>query len=422
MDEKLLQYIWKNQLFDGLHATTTDGIELLLINTGTINSNSGPDFFNAKIRIGDTLWVGCVELHLRASDWNLHKHQNDAAYSNVILHVVYENDTDILDKKGNPIPTLELKPLIKQDLIAQYNYYMSSQLEIVCQNQFESVPSQVIGSCLNKMLVERLENRKTTIDSILDANYNHKEEAFYQILATSFGFKTNSEPFGLLAKSLPLSILGKHKSDLLQIEALLFGLAGFLDVEPTDDYTAKLQREYLFLKQKFSLSPLCECKIWKFSKTYPSGFPTIRIAQFAALIHQSSALLSKILEVNTIDELIDLFTVTASDYWTNHFKMGVQSNQSFAKSLGITAIHSLIINTVLPFMYAYGRWNDNITYIDKCICFYSDLPLEDNTIVRKYNVLREFSSALHSQGLLQLYNIYCKPKRCLDCRIGIHIL
>jgi hypothetical protein len=423
MDEKLLQYIWKYHLFQVRDYKTTSGELLFIQSAGDENANSGPDFTNAKIKIGNTLWAGCVEVHLRSSDWEKHNHNHDKAYENVILHVVYEHDKDIYRHSGSRIPTFELKEWIDPELIATYQSYMESSHDIVCQNRFSQTDTFRLFSWLDRLLVERLESKAEQIEELLNKKTQHKEEVFYHYLAAAFGFKINAMPFSLLAESLPLSCLAKQKNDLLQLEAMLFGQAELLPKDSPDDYCEALKKEYRFLKQKFSLTPACKSSMWKFAKMYPSGFPTIRIAQFAALIYQSSSLLSKVLHAEKVEELTKMFSVKASSYWKTHYRFGVPASRSMEKNLGQPAIYSLIINTVLPFMYAYSKWQDDEALRNKVVSFYESLPLENNNIVRKYTCLqKDFSNALHSQALIQLYNHYCTSKQCLHCGIGLHLI
>lgn len=423
MDEKLLQYLWKHKLFTTTNIKTVSGNKISIKSVGIANFNSGPDFVDAQIKIDNTLWIGCIELHVKSSDWEKHKHQKDKAYSNVILHVVYEHDKDIYISNGSSIPALELKPLVNPQIIDTYKTYMNSSQDIVCRNQFCEVDAFRLFSWLDRLLIERLEERTRQIEQLLEKTTHHKEEAFYHFLATAFGFKTNAMPFYLLAKSLPLGYIAKQKDNLLQVEALLFGQADLLPPESTDDYSETLKTEYSFLKRKFSLQPLCKSSMWKFAKMYPSGFPTIRIAQFAVLLYQSSSLLSKILHAKTIEELTLLFTVKGSDYWKSHYQFGKPSSNPSDKTLGKSAVYSLLINTVLPFIYAYSQWDNNQLLQTKVIEFYESLPLENNKITRKYTCLRpDFSNALHSQSLIQLHNKYCNLKQCLHCGIGLHLI
>ncbi|MDR0605306.1 MAG: DUF2851 family protein [Bacteroidales bacterium] len=423
MDEKLLQYIWKHKLFVMSNLQTVSGENVSIMSVGFTNPDSGPDYINVRLKLNDTLWVGCVEIHLNSSDWDKHKHQQDEAYSNVILHVVYEHDKDIYTTAGKCLPTLELKPLINQKVIDIYRLYMNSSSDIPCQNQFDTVDAFRLFSWLDRLLIERLEERTQEIKRLLEKKVHNKEEVFYYYLAQAFGFKTNALPFSLLAESLPLIYLSKQKNNLFQLEAMLFGQADLLPTDDTDEYTDALRKEYTFLQKKFSLTPLCRASMWKFAKLYPSGFPTIRIAQFAALIHQSSALLSKALETDNIEGLTKLFTAKASDYWKSHYRFGKSSLKVTDKGLGEFAVHSLLINTALPFMYAYSQWEGNQVLQNKVISLYEQLPFETNGTVRKFIPLRsDFSNALHSQSLMQLYNKYCSSKQCLHCGIGISLI
>lgn len=423
MDEKLLQYIWTHKLFTLSGIKTVSGDTLSILSVGVPNFNSGPDYVDVRIKINDTLWVGCMEIHLKSSDWDRHKHQQDKAYSNVILHVVYEHDKEVYTEAGVQLPTLELKSLINQEIVDTYKSYMNTSYDIACRNQFCKVDQFRLFSWLDRLLIERLEERTQEIEQLLEKKVHHKEEVFYHYLAKAFGFKTNAAPFSLLAESLPLSCLAKQKDNLLQIEAMLFGQADLLPTDYTDEYTDALRKEYTFLQKKFSLTPSCQSSAWKFAKLYPSGFPTIRIAQFAALVYRSSSLLSKVLQAENIEELTKLFTVKASDYWNSHYQFGKASSKVMDKALGKAAVNSLLINTVLPFMYAYSQWESNQALQSKVIHFYENLPLENNNIVRKFITHRpDFSNALHSQSLIQLYNKYCSSKQCLRCGIGIYLI
>ena len=423
MDEKLLRYIWKYRLFEVRDYFTTQGEPLAIVAVGTENNDSGPDFFDARIKMNDALWAGCVELHLKSSDWTAHNHFQDDAYNNVVLHVVYEHDKEVLTPKGMPLPTLELKPLIDSSLIEKYRLYMGASHDIVCKNQFAAMDAFRLFAYLDRLLIERLEEKTVKIEEALAKQVYNKEEVFYHTLAASFGFKVNALPFRLLAESLPLKFLAKQKDSLTQIEAMLFGQAGLLPAGKGDDYVELLKKEYAFLQRKFNLEPLCEPQMWKFAKMYPHGFPTLRIAQFAALIYCSSSLLSKILETKSAEELIAMFTVSVSDYWQAHYRFGVPAKKAGERTLGRQAVMSLLINTVLPFLFAYSRWNKDETLRNRIVDFYENLDFEINTITRKYAALRpDFTNALHSQSLIQLHNNYCLQKQCLRCGIGLYLL
>jgi hypothetical protein len=292
MTEDFLHYIWKFKLFDLAGLCTMDGVPVEVIKAGDHNFDAGPDFFNARLRIGETLWAGNVEVHIRASDWNRHGHQSDKAYDNIILHAVYEADIPLLRASGERIPTIEMKSRIPLRHFQAYMNFKQSSDWIPCEKQFASVPDLVVNASLDRMLAERLEKKSLSILFSLQNNHNNWEETFYQALARNYGFKTNAEPFELLARSLPSLVLAKHKNSLLQVEALLFGQAGMLEDHYEDKYMSSLQNEYIFLRQKFRLEPI-PLHLWKYLRLRPVNFPAIRIAQFASLVFHSSHLFSQ---------------------------------------------------------------------------------------------------------------------------------
>ncbi|MDD2621930.1 MAG: DUF2851 family protein [Bacteroidales bacterium] len=422
MDEKLLHYIWNHKLFDINDSYTTDGEKLQILSVGLPNQNSGPDFSEAKIKWNNILWVGCVEIHVKASDWNKHHHQKNDEYNNVILHVVYEYDKDVYASNDCKIPTLELKPLIPQRIIKMYQSFMQSADYIACGKQFAQVDSFRLYAWLDRLLMDRLEEKAAYVTQLLHSCNQNQEEAFYVFLSYYFGFNINNFPFRLLAKSTPLNYLAKHKNNLFQLEAMLFGQADLLSSGFQDEYSKSLQDEYIFLKNKLSLHPICTNEMWKFAKTYPSGFPTQRLAQLAALINQSSALLSKIIEAESVKVIQSYFQVKISSYWENHYLFGVPTQRK-QKGLGKTAINTLIINAILPYMYQLGNVKQNQILKDKAIAFYEELPFEKHKITKVFSSLRnDFTNAFHSQALIQLKKKYCNTKRCLHCGIGLHLL
>lgn len=350
--EDLLHYIWRTKRFEISSLQTTTGESIEIQDFGKHNPNAGPDFLNAKVKIGDTLWAGNVEMHINSSDWIKHQHNKDRAYDNVILHVVLEEDLTIYRGTGEVIPCLELRKKIPLRLANTYQKLKHNEHWIPCQHHFYEVNDMTKNMWLDRMMVERLELKTKMIELELARNNNDWEETFYWFLARNFGVKVNAEPFEWLAKSLPLKILAKHKNNLHQVEALLFGQAGLLNESLKDEYPQSLLKEYEFLKQKHRLQPIAGVS-WKFMRLRPANFPTIRIAQFATLIHQSIHLFSKILEADTIEQIEQLFRVKLSDYWSTHYvfdKISTERN----KSLGRSTIHLLIINTIAPFLFFYG--------------------------------------------------------------------
>jgi hypothetical protein len=420
MTEEFLLYIWQFQLY--FHdLQTTEGQKLIIKNPGIRNSDAGPDFSNAMLRIGNTLWAGNVEIHIKSSDWYIHLHHNDDAYSNIILHVVYEHDRTIVDRNGTPLPTLELSGKFDVQLFNKYQYFLSNKNWVPCSKEVGLIDPITKTSWLERMLVERLERKSNEVEKILMRNKNDWELSFYQVLAGNFGFKVNEQPFQMLAVTLPLSILLKHRNNGFQVEALLMGQAGLLKRDFKDDYPQQLKTEYSFLRQKYGLVPL-ETHLWKFMRLRPVNFPTIRISQFAALISGHEGLFSNIIESRSVMELVDFFNISASSYWKDHYTFDVLSKAS-SKKLGIIAIRTIIINTIVQFMYLYGTIRDKQKYCDKAINLLLDIPAEKNTITRSWeNLSIKAENALESQALLELKNKYCDLKRCLHCSIGLKLL
>lgn len=420
MTEDFLHYIWKYKAFNVPGLKTLEGEPIQVIKTGEHNKDAGPDFFNARIKIGTTTWAGNIEIHLRSSDWKKHFHNNNGSYENLILHLVYENDEEIIHS-GKPVATAELKGLVDKKLLHNYRELMTNRSWIPCSNQINSVSDFTLTNWLERLLVERLERKAKVISELLVLNKNDLEETFYIHLARNLGLKVNSLPFELLAKSLPNSFLGKHKSSLFQVEALLFGQSGLLEKEFNDEYPNQLKKEYAFLKKKFSLQPV-ESHLWKFLRLRPVNFPTIRIAQLAALIHQSSGLFSKITEAKDVAQLKKLLQATASEYWDTHYLFDKPSPKK-VKKLGNVAIDNIIINTIVPFMFVYASHRGLERYKDKAISFLTQLKTEKNNIVQKFIDLKlKPLNAADSQSLLELKNEYCNNKKCLNCGIGISIL
>lgn len=392
-----------------------------ILDAGLHNSNAGPDFFNARVKIGDTIWAGNIEIHIKASDWFTHKHHLDKAYENVILHVCWQHDKPVFGKNGQPLPALEVNGAYQPEIFDRYQDFMSNKNWIACENMIHQVDRFIVNSWLDRLMIERLEEKAHEIESQLHFNKNNWEQTFYEFLARNFGFKINALPFDLLAKSLPLHYLGKHKNNKLQIEALLFGQAGFLANTFKDAYPKMLYQEYKFLHEKYKLVPL-DPHIWRFMRLRPSNFPTIRIAQFAALVYQSSHLFSKLLSIDSIKQFTQLFDVNVSDYWTSHFHFDKKSPDR-TKRLGKTAIQLIAINTLIPFLFVYGKSRNDQTLIERSIKLLEQLPGENNGIIRKWeNLGLSTRTAFNTQALIQLKTSYCNHKKCLDCSIGNNLL
>ena len=419
MKESILHYVWQNKLFTAHNLCTTDGESVEVIDVGKYNTDAGPDFFNAKIKIADTIWAGNIEIHTCSTDWTKHNHHSDKAYDSVILHVVQQADADVFRIDGEKIPQLLL--VYPKEIEANYEQLIFEQKWVPCADKIGLVPEIFIQSWKNALLTERLEQKTQVIEHLLSDNNQHWEEAFYIILARNFGFGTNNQAFETLAKSLPVTVLGKHKDNLFQLEALLFGTAGLLKDEITDEYAQKLKQEYHFLRSKFSLNPI-DGSLWKLLRLRPDNFPYIRIAQFAALIHSSSKLFSRIVENPDVDYICSLFLCEPSAYWKTHYLFEAES-PSKSKKLGHSSINGILINTVVPFLFYYASQKRNDDLKDLAIQMLEKIPHEQNSIITAWQSLGVKSeSAYDSQALLQLKKQYCDEKKCLRCRIGHKVL
>lgn len=424
--ERLLQFIWQFQYFNKSELTTTTGEAVQITFPGQYNTNQGPDFSDAKIRIGKTIWAGTVELHIKTSDWKKHNHQGDKNYNNVILHVVWENDgsrnsvTANSTERSSVVPVVELKDRVSKILLQRYEELMNSSAFIPCEKSVASVRDITWKSWKDRLLAERLMRKAKTAETFLQKNNYHWEETFWWMLARNFGLKVNTDAFEAIAKSISINILAKHKSQLIQLEALLFGQAGLLDGKFSEDYPKLLQREYKFLNEKYKLKPIHQPV--HFLRMRPGNFPTIRLAQLAALITESAHLFSKIKEAKTVKEVNSWFDVTANDYWHYHYRF--DNTSAFKKKeLGDAMIDNIVINTICPLLFAYGNYHDEEKYKDKALKWLEKTAAENNIITKGFHKLGiENKNAFDSQGLIELKNEYCSKKRCLECGIGNNIL
>ncbi len=421
MSEGFLQFLWKHKLYNNEQLRTQSGKLVQVISPGFQNADAGPDFTNSRLQIGDVVWVGNVEIHSRSSNWFNHRHHEDLAYDSVILHVVEEDDIPVKTTNGVPIETLCIS--YSEILSNNFKTLLAEEKIVPCEAKIKQLPSIKINSWLDSLLAERLEEKTKHIYNELEQNTHNWNEVFYRFLAKSFGFKTNALPFELLAKALPLKLLAKHREDIFQLEALLFGTAGLLYHKNVkeDSYLMEMRKEYQHLQRKYSLQPI-RTELWKFAKMRPLSFPSIRLAQFAQLVHRSYALFSAIIEIEKLDDLIKLLQAETSIYWKKHYFFGKESAER-TKSLGKSSINSLIINTVIPFLFVYGRQKDNATLSQRATFFLEELPAESNSIVDTWaNAGIKAKSASDSQALIQLRNSYCINKSCLRCSIGHAVL
>ena len=419
MNEALFQFIWQYSLYKPAGLVTADGESLTVVHCGKINRDAGPDFLEGKIKIGNTTLVGNIELHIKSSDWLRHGHQHDAAYQRLILHVVYEND---VPHAAGDTPVLVLKDHIPQHIIAHYAGLMQAPEKLPCARQHTSVRDITKESWLSRLLAERWEQKLADWNVLLKNSAEDWQNLLYWRTAANFGFKTNATPFLMMAQSLPLHLPAKHRESLMQIEALVFGQAGMLEDDFVDDYPRELQREYDYLRKKYKLKPIAK-HLWKFLRMRPANFPTIRLAQFAALLHKSVHLFSQIIETHTVKEIEPLLEITASSYWDTHFQFDAALEQATPKSLGKSSVQNIIINTIAPIQFLYAAKQDTDALREKALQLLEAVPAEKNNITRIWDE-NEWSAAnaAQSQALLQLYNNYCSAKRCLECTVGLNII
>lgn len=428
MTEAFLHFIWKFQLFDKLPLTTTKGLSVNIVKVGFHNTDAGPDFTNAKINIGTEQWIGNVEIHLKGSDWLAHKHHNDKAYKTVILHVVFVNDKEIFLKTPGDLAILDLSQYINLDYLDKYERLMKSKTAIPCSSSFHSVDSFIWYNWLNRLVVERLERKTEEIENQLQNLNFDWNEVFFRMLAKNFGFKVNAEPFLQLAESLPMKILSKHSDSSFQIEALLYGQAGMLNENFEDHYPLALKNEYAFLKNKYNLTSISTSS-WKYLRLMPANFPVIRISQFAMAIKGNEHLFSRILEAKTLQDIRIMFEVKAHEYWEDHSAFERETKKS-VKQLGNSSKENIVINTVIPFLFLYGKSKNKQEYIDKALHFLEECPAENNKITRSWDKLlkakgsenSKIGNALQAQASIELKNEYCSHKKCLSCSIGIQVL
>ena len=419
--ERLMQYIWRHRLWRSEDMTTNDGRRVRVLDPGLLNTDSGPDFFNAKVEIDGQLWVGNVEIHVRASDWKRHRHHEDPAYDSVILHVVDHDDAPVFRQNGERIPqlVLQVSPLFNDS----YSRLVNSRLDLPCEGILRQVPSLVITEWIERLAFERLHSKVGRVRDMLELYHGSWEDVCYVTLARNLGFGINNEAFERLARRTPLRLLHKHSDSLLQVEALLFGQAGLLDpAEATaDPYYKRLCTEYGFLATKFQLRPM-EKESWKLFRIRPQNFPYRRIAMLAHFVEGSFRLMSLLLEADGEKELKELFKVELTGYWSNHYSFG-KPHEKPQPALGTRSIEIILINTVAPLYYARGEITGNYALIDKAVNLLESLPAERNSIVSGFAAAGlSADSALTSQALIELRRSYCDARKCIYCKIGHRLL
>lgn len=416
MTEKLFQYIWQLQYFNRPGLQTTGGEVVEVIHPGTLNTNQGPDFLNARIRIGATLLAGSVELHLRSSQWWKHGHGTDPNYTNVILHVVMEHDQEMPPH----IPTLELKGRVSGLLLRRYEQLMNAPGFIPCASSLHRVDSLVWTGWRERLVAGRLTRKSEKIFESLHHNHFHWEETFWQMLARSFGVRLNADLFEAVALSLPLPLIGRHKDQIHQLEALLLGQANLLTARFKEDYPAMLRKEYEFYHRKYKFKPVHIRPV--FHRMRPAGFPTLRLAQLAMLLHRSAHLFSLLIESVSVEMLSLKMEVTANDYWHYHYRFDELTSYR-EKKTGAEVIRGMIANTFVPMLFAYGLYHQEEKYKERALSWLMQLPPEQNQITRGFDSILVTSTSAHdSQSLIELKTQFCDHKRCLQCSIGHGVL
>lgn len=419
--EELLQFIWEQRLFDAKGLMTMEGEPVDVLRSGRLHGHSGPDLVDAEVRIGGQRWVGNIEVHVRSSEWYAHKHEEDMAYDNVVLHVVYEHDMDVRTHAGGRIPTVELKHRIPEARIAAFLDLMHAKAWVPCEHQFHHVDPDRLPLWLDRVLVERLERRCSAIGSLCRALGGDQLETFWHVLATGFGFKVNAEPFGMMARALPLKILLKYRDDPFRTEALLFGQAGLLQVDLLDAYPRDLQQEHRLLAAMQGLKP-APMAAWQFGRLRPPNFPTIRLAQLAQLIRNADGSFASLLEQDAPALLIGHLQVEATGYWLDHHRFD-QPSKAAPKRLGADAAAGLIVNAIVPYLFALGKLQGKEIFRTRALRLLEGLPAEKNSVMDDWARLGlRAGSAARSQALIELKDHYCGQRRCLSCVIGASLL
>lgn len=420
--EEFLHYIWQHQYFSKTNLLTSQQEVILVFKPGYYNTNAGPDFSNARLQIGQEEWNGSVEIHIKASDWEKHQHHTDPKYNQVILHVVWENDKPATRADGSSIPAIELKGRISLHLVHTYQTFLESKGKIPCASFLPQVPDIIKTNMQERVRMERLTDKADRVLTLLQNSGNDWEETTYSWLLANFGFKINQAGMSKLASVLPFAILRRHQHQLLALEALLFGQAGFLTDSYSDEYLIKLKNEFSYLRHKYNLPDNLNRSDWNFLRLRPANFPTVRLAQLAALLHHQNFLFSNFLSIDTLNKWDAFFRATPSAYWQTHVLPNQKTNRTI-KGLGKSSLYLLLINAVAPLLVAYGKYKNDESYTDKAIHLLEQLPPEDNHVTRLYVGLDFYhQTAADSQALLQLNHHYCVPRKCLQCSIGNFIL
>ncbi len=426
MKEDFLHYVWQHQYFDKANLRTAEGEEIQVLKPGHRNADAGPDFLNARLRVGEVEWNGAVEIHLRASDWARHNHQTDPKYDQVILHVVGQHDADVARTNGSPIPALALQPRVAPELLARYQALLDAPAAapLPCAPLLSQVPEITRTMMVERALMERVERKADDIMALHQHLGQDWEATAYHALMAAFGFQKNSEPLARLAKALPLAVLRRHRHDQRQLEALVFGQAGFLienEETAADEYIRDLRQEYDFLRHKYRLADAAlAVHEWNYLRLRPANFPPVRLGQLVGLFHARPALFDALLTAQSVTALTEFFQAAAPEYWRTHFRPGRAGK---VPDLGKGSINLLITNVVVPLRVAYARHVGQPEVVESSVALLSELPAEHNQYTDVYEALGfAHRTAADSQGLLALHKNYCAPRRCLHCAIGSRLV
>jgi len=420
MKEDFLHYLWQFKKFDTLNLKTFNGEEITIVNVGQHLQLAGPDFFNAQIVIGNQKWAGNVEIHLKSSDWYVHQHERDAAYENVILHVVWEHDTEIFRSNNTEIPVLELKKYVDAATIANHHALMTPKSWIFCEKQLKEINEFTLNNWQERLFFERLERKSKPIFDLLERTNQDWEGVLFCLLAKNFGLNTNGEIFLKIAQSTPFSMIRKESFEVENLEALLMGTAGLLDLEKEDNYFKDLKFRYFYLLHKYQLEKRTFEPV-QFFKHRPDNFPTIRLSQLANLYHAQQNLFSKISTLNAVKNIYEIFNVSASNYWQNHYQFDKESPTK-KKKLSQSFVDLIVINSIIPLQFAYAK-SQGKEISEDLIQLLNEVASEKNAIIDKFTFFGiKSKSAFDSQSLLQLKNEYCNKSRCLECVIGMELL
>lgn len=421
MREDFLHHVWKFRKFSDSNLQTQQQQSVEIINPGTHNRQSGPDFFAAQLKIDKQVWVGNIEIHIKSSDWYAHYHETDSAYDNVILHVVWEHDTDVYRKDNSVIPTLVLKDKVSKNVLQNYQQlFTQSKKWINCENDFSNTPSFVVQNWIERLYFERLESKSTVVFDLLKTSKNNWEAVLFQLLSKNFGLNTNGTSFLEMATSFPFSVLQKTQHKHTELEALFFGQCGLLTDTIENPYYTDLQERYSYLKKKFTLTNNA-VSAPQFFRLRPPNFPTIRLAQLAAVYSQQPQLFSKIIAAKNVEEIQQLFNVTTTSFWDTHYSFTSTSSKR-KKKISTSLIDLICINTIAVLKFCYTKLHGK-EVSEEITTLLTAIAPEKNSIIKKYNNLKPVATnAMHSQALLQLKRNYCEPNRCLQCAIGTHIL